>query len=238
MSGFEQKVKLDNLSAQYQSILGNIRIANDDLERLLADKEAKEAEIVLLVSTIETLTAELRALEKSIADKKRISEEKLADAETKRDLAATQQSEAEKKKTLLDEEIKELTQVAKQKTTDIAALTEEKEILEKSCELLTTQVAALSAQVEPLSTQINALRTELAELEAGMARVREAHDIEKTELVKEIEDLKAKKSEEDSKIVTYEEHVAKDKETMARRERDVLVRQKRLKDLFEAAQKN
>lgn len=232
MLSHEESVRLDNFKAQYQSILGNISTANSDLERLLADKASKEAEVASLCARITALTDEVRVLEKKYADTINTSEKRLKALTDKQEASETDRAAVVEETAALKKQSGELTSAISTLRRELEELSEERAVHEKTVTVLTGQVASLSAEVADLSTQVSALRREHSALSEAFGKDSESHEAEKEQWRQEIEALKRKVEEERAKVVDYEEHVAKDKELLSRRERDIQVVTRRLKELF------
>lgn len=236
MNQFEQNIKLDDFKAQYNSILGNIAVVNSELEIAIAARESAKIE----VSNLDTEIAQ----KKKLLETTKAERVSVIDDTNRRILEANQATERAKNwKEDTDTYVnKELLRLENEKTASevtVAALQDDIENLEnskdqKSQEMsrLTARIADLTTEVENLTKTVSELRTRADHLTVSVDEMELVYKTRKKDTEEEIESLIKKREEEAAKIVDYETHVKKDKEVMARRESDLLVKQRRLDQLI------
>lgn len=229
MSEFEQNIKLDNFKAHYQSILGNIKIANSELEQTREDEKKAKESLVVLTERENTLRKEVGDL---VEQKERVVQEadgKLAllaaKEKTLEQLELDTLSFVESENSRLESERVSLDKQIQERADELSELTEQKEVLEKSVSVLGEYVTSLTSQVETLSTNLASLRRDFSMLEQEFKEMEEAHARRVRDMDAEIASLIQYRKEEADKIVEADVYI-KDKE------KDIAIITRRLQALF------
>jgi len=233
MSEFEKTIKLDNLDAQLQSIKGNIRKANTELEGILIESKKALAEV----------DERERAFRESVllinAEKEMIAEE----ADVKLALLANKESELKKvmddSKTYfknefarLDKERNNLIQLIDIYRSEISELFTEKSSLRDVVSEMRSELSVLSLELKKASEDYALAQKQSAESAASLAETRDEHRLHKAFLESEIESLKVRRAEEEAAVVDAREYISKKEKEFARRESDILTVTRRLRQLF------
>ena len=240
MNQFEENVKLENFKAQYQVILGNIRVANSELEKALESKALAETELSSLDKSIIKLNKELTELAALRNDVILDTDGRRARVEEAEANLASHKMETEE---YVASELKRLETERKTLDSDIAekrkqlnALMEQHVVFEDSVQKLSSKVSKLSGQIENLEKAVKKLDEEHNKLSNDLDEATATFNKRKIEMEAELAEIRAKSKEESDKIVIYENHVAKDKATMARRESDLEILKRRLHALIQENQ--
>lgn len=234
---FEEETKLSNFKAHYEVILGNISIANSELERSLVKIEDSQKQVKGLEMKSLSLAKEIVRLE----DKRFMivaeSDSRLKEIEGKRvslDKRKIEVDEQEKaslknrdtQRILTDKEI------AKGKES-LVALCKEKNVLETSTAIISKQFKDLSTSVAELTKELKELRaarllleTETKEKEDEFNKISKVRVQELASLSKQIEESRAK-------VLNSDKHFEQKEKEIARRENDVLTITNRLRKLFQ-----
>lgn len=232
MSQFADPAKLENAKAQYQAVLGEIRVAKEDLEDFIVRRDVAR----------ENLEKVLIELDKSRGD--------VAFTEKKRTELYIRIEDATKELKEIEQEIRdseagfEKTKVRLSK--DIAALegiisvrrevlsSTEQGIVELASKFHTTykEIETLMKELDKIVERVKDAKQELDVVENTLSDAQNRASIELKELEGRVVAARALAAQEEAKIVSYEEHVAKDKKNLARRESDLLIKQRRYDQLF------
>ena len=234
---FEEETKLSNFSAHYEVILGNISIANSELERALVKIEDSQKQVKGLELKSSSLAKEIVRLEDKrfmiVAD----SDSKIKEVEGKKKELDTRGKEVtEREKESLKSLSRDRTlalQDAVRAEDNLRALGKESRVLETSISITTKQVKDLSTSVAELTKELKELRanrllleTETKEKEDEFNKLSKVRAQELASLSKQIEESRAK-------VLNTDKHFEQKEKEIARRENDVLTITRRLRELFQ-----
>lgn len=226
MSKFEEKIKLDNFTSQLQSIKGNIRLANEELEAVLVRRKEALADIdererafrestMLLISekekVIEDADAKLALLD--------IREKAIDSRESESlNLIATKGAEVEA------HELR-LSQLLSDSQDEVRELFERSEQLKASIHSMEGQMVMLSARIAILTTEAEDANQEHSLITAALKQLRDTYKTDSAKIEGEIATLTARREEEEKKIAEASVYI-RQKET------DIAIMTARLHSLF------
>lgn len=226
---FDEALKLQNFKEHYSIVLGNVNIANTELERVLNEKKKIDSEIFssqralsglnedikVLISTRDQVIKETDSRLKETNDKEKSL---LKLSEDTRNYVDSSTIELEQVKSSLDEEIR----IRKESLTE---LKEKESTMGKSVSVISQQVSGLSDEAKVLSDKVQELNKQKGILLGEM----DSHTTNHSRIVEESKkelDLIIKKKEEESDKITLADVYIK------RKERDIAVITRRLQSLY------
>lgn len=230
---FEEKNQLSDFAAHLHSILGNITIANSELEKVLEQKDRAMEEIESAENRFLELGNETRGLSsqrtkindaiRAVAD--RIRDMQNLEKETI-DFLAASKSKREQERASLEE------RVGNAKRT-LITLQEQKTVNEQSVSVLSKQVSGLSKDITDLSKETKKLRIDKDILTGEIDSSSIVHKKETESRAKELTQIQVEIQKSRGKILDADAHFADREKSISRRERDVLIITRRLRELFQ-----
>lgn len=232
MNQFADPAKLENAKAQYQAVLGETRVTKEELESILVRRAEAQNELNDVCVKLDDASGEL-----AFTEKKRSEIELMVESASKKltDIEQTireTEAYAEKSKNRISRDITALDGIIKSRKESLAST-------ERGIKELSAKTAAIYKEAEEQTTQLDRILKrvqdagqELDTLQNALSNAQNRASIELKELEGRVVAARALAAQEEAKIVSYEEHAAKDKKTMARRESDLLVIKKRYDELF------
>lgn len=234
---FEEQIKLDNFKAQYEIIRGNIGIANSELERVLEAKSEASRGIQETEERLAIARKELSDVLTEMKDKTSEADNKLA-LLYDREISVNELEKDTRKR--IGSELKELETKKNGIEKSIIALEKINTDLKDTYSLMQSKMSSLEISLSELEQEVallNSTKVELskdiASLEDRKERATNAMNSTVEKLEKEIAILVNRAEEERSKVVDANEHFSKKEKELARRESDILVITKRLRDLYQ-----
>jgi len=230
---FEEKIQLENYAAQLHSILGNIVIANSELEKVLEQRERAMEEIESAENRFLELGDETRGLSSQrakINDAIRKAADKIKDLQKLEketiDFLAASKSKREGERANLEERI------GNAKRT-LITLQEEKAVNEQSVSVLGKQVSGLSKDIVDLSKELKNHRAKKDTISSLMDAQHILHSKDMKDRAKELARIQVEIEKSRGKVLDADAHFADREKSISRREKDVLVVTKRLRELFQ-----
>jgi chromosome segregation ATPase len=218
---------INNFTAQYTSILGNIQVANDKLTAIFADVKKAEASVYRLTTQIVDKTKELDSLFETEVKIKLEIEHK------ERELLSERANlEADKKEFKADKEaeLKRVKELRDNLQVEILKANHEIEDLNEKHSEATREMTRLQAHVSMLEDQVailedkkSTLDEEVVDLEKSIETTRLAHSQERNQLLQELDNLKVLVNEEVEKIKNPTKNLEARENELDRREKNFLI---------------
>lgn len=226
---FDEALKLKNFKEHYSIVLGNVHIANAELERVLGDKVNVVNEIEKSTETIFVLS---KKIEELISNRDQIIKETDSRIKEISDSETSLLKLSEDTKNYVDNSKIELEQVKSSLARDIQVLRESVlELIEtestmgKSVSVISQQVSTMSNEARVLSEQVHELNKQKGILLQEIDELTVAHTQAVEKNIEELEHIMKKKEEESDKITLADVYIK-------RKEKDIAVITRRLQSLY------
>lgn len=222
MAKFDDTIKLDNFKAHYEIILGNIQIANSELDTIHKSIDSGKIELEGVVAACAIAHTELNDLK---TKRDSVNE----DIHDRLSLITERELNIVKEENDASEVIVNLKKVRDELTSEISGKQRELDSLNQSISELSSKLSRMQEIADTLSNKVDSLQNLVVSLDGNIAELRTVHRniIDEHEavlagLISSIEDTSANKIAEEAKMFTSEAYYKKKDEDYARREGDIV----------------
>lgn len=229
MREFETTIKLDNAQAHLESILSNIVVANESLTEVFETRKSAQHETVIAEKELKNTLALLKGTQGSLIQKRQELIDTVKELESTENTKKTKilllEKEYSEKFSAYGEQVERNTKFLKDIFAEIA---QSKLSLSK----LLKEVATTEQTLETLSMQRRSLKNDVEEISRTTTEKRLSNTKELSQLQEELLILKNIVAAEKNKVGNAEINIQQKVKELDRREKDILIVTKRLKNLF------
>ena len=232
----EQQKKINNWKAQHNKILGELSVANKELEKTLTAKKLAREEIIIQKKELSNREKELVQIDKT--SKARLDEiyKKNSRLEKNAEILYNKEKDVEEK---LEGKRKEIEKDGARLDKEYNKLRNDISILTETRDSLETLVADLQQKVDTGSEALNKVTTLKREEEESVTKL-QVEKVKLTEIIKneiyeqtqKLEDLKTQTKEEGEKIGIGKRMLEKWEGELEDKENNIKVYSKRLRGIY------